>query len=133
MKHIVTILAIALIANIGFAQKAYTPCQQLDTNKIKDLLIGTWVQADDTAHTLVITDDTLTENITVMMGNVPTRNVSYWSYKFTDNFLSTDAVTCYSLREYKDGYDKHTDVSINSIDGHYLLLGAEGKKVFKKK
>ncbi|HTA81354.1 MAG TPA: hypothetical protein VK783_00340 [Bacteroidia bacterium] len=133
MKRIIGTLALALITTIGFAQKAYDPCQKLDTNKIKDLLIGTWVEVGDTAHRLVISPDTLAETVIVTMNGAPSRNQSYWSYKFIDNFLSTDAVTCYSLREYKDGYGKYTDVNINSIDEHFMLLGASGKKVFQKK
>ncbi|HXB11217.1 MAG TPA: hypothetical protein VNZ45_04470 [Bacteroidia bacterium] len=133
MKYIVAILSLMLIASYSQAQKVYDPCQKLDTNDIKKLIVGTWVDTKDSSHVMVITDDSVEENIIVNMGGKVSTNYSYWNYKFTDNIFTTDAVTCYSLREYKEGYSSHVDLSINSIDAHYLLIGASGKKVFKRK
>lgn len=133
MKHILILFCLALTTNICIAQTPADPCKKLDTNNLRTALTGTWVEVTDTSHKLIFTPDTLTEVIVVTLGNKPSYNTSYWNYKFIDNFLSTDALTCWSLREYKDDYNSHTDVNINSIDGQYLLLGASGKKVFKKK
>lgn len=113
--------------------KPAEPCQQLDTNKIKQLIIGTWVELKDTNHVLVINEDTLTERIQIGDGINKKINTSYFSYKFTDNIFSSDAVTCYSIVEYVQGFKTHTDFAINSVTQNYLLLGSTGKMVFKRK
>lgn len=113
--------------------KIYDPCQQFDTNAIRGLMTGTWIDSHDTSHLLIITDDSLTEKIVIMEGANKKVNVSYFSYKFTDNMFSSDAVTCYSLVEYMDGYPTHTTFAINSITPNYLLLGATGKMIYKRK
>lgn len=135
MKHALLIISL-FAATHCFAQsvpKPADPCQKLDTNTIKQLLLGTWVDMNDTSHTMYFSEDSLVENIKVSMGSTFKQDVSYWSYKLVDNLFSSDAVTCYSIREIKEGYSHHTDVSINSIDSHYMLLGSSGKNVFKKK
>ena len=136
MKYVVVILASLLSASYCKAQNAPAPadpCQKLDTNNIKSLLLGTWADVNDTSHTIYFSPDSLVENIKVTMDGKPKSDVSYWSYKLIDNLFSSDAVTCYSLREMKEGYAHHTDVAINSIDAHYLLMGSGGKTVFKKR
>jgi hypothetical protein len=136
MKHIVCIFSFFLFVSYGMAQnvlKSTDPCQKLDTNSLKQLILGTWVDVNDTAHTIYFSEDSLVERIKVVMEGKSKSDISYWAYKFIDNLFSTDAVTCYSLREYKDGYSHHTDVAINSIDAHYLLMGSAGKTVFKKR
>jgi hypothetical protein len=133
MKYIILIFSLAFIVNYTNAQKVYDPCQKLDTNTIRKLIVGTWVDTKDSSHVMVITDDSVEENIIVNMGGKVSTNYSYWNYKFIDNIFSTDDATCYSLREYKDGYSSHVDLSINSIDAHFLLIGASGKKIFKRK
>jgi hypothetical protein len=136
MKYIVCIFSFLLFTNYGKAQnvpKAADPCQKLDTNNLKQLILGTWVDMNDTSHTIYFSEDSLVERIKVVMDGKPKRDISYWGYKFIDNIFSTDAVTCFSLREFKEGYSHHTDVAINSIDAHYLLMGSAGKTAFKKK
>jgi len=136
MKYIVIIMLFAFLglpAKAQNAPKVFDPCQKLDTNKIKQLIPGTWVDVSDTSHTMVITEDSLTESILITEGLKKKVNVSYWSYKFTDNMFSSDAVTCYSIVEYKEGYSRHSDYAINAIDDKYLLLGSTGKTVFKRK
>jgi hypothetical protein len=133
MKHLIAIVLFAIIANTSVSQKVYDPCQKLDTNTIKKLLIGTWVDMKDTTHIMTITSDSVEETIIINRVLGKDADVSYWNYKFQDNFLSTDAVTCYTLREYKAGYAHNVDLNINSVDEHYLLLGASGKSVFKKR
>jgi len=136
MKYILILIAFWGITSQVKGQdspKPADPCQQLDTNKIKQLITGTWVDAKDTSHVLVITDDSLTEKIVIVEGISKKVNVSYFSYKFTDNIFSSDAVTCYSLVEYIPGYPTHTDFAINSITQNYLLLGATGKMVYKRR
>ncbi|HSY75943.1 MAG TPA: hypothetical protein VK890_03755 [Bacteroidia bacterium] len=135
MKYII-IFALFLSANFCFAQNApkpVDPCQKLDTNNIKDLLLGTWIDQGDTSHHIYFSPDSLVETIKTMVDGKFKIDISYWSYKFVDNLFSTDAVTCYSLRESKEGYAHHTDVGINYIDAHYMLMGSGGKAVFKKK
>jgi hypothetical protein len=126
-------LAIAIRGNSQAAPKVFDPCQKLDTNTIKQLIIGNWVDMNDTSHKLSVTVDSLTESILVMEGGVKKIHTSYWSYKFTDNIFSSDEVTCYSLFEYKEGFAHHIDYAINAISENYLLLGASGKMVFKRK
>ncbi len=136
MKYIlfmICILGSAIKANSQNAPKVYDPCEKLDTNTIKQLIIGTWVDMKDTSHVMVITVDSLTESILVLEGSTKKIHTSYWSYKFTDNIFSSDEVTCYSLYEYKAGFAHHIDYAINAIDQNYLLLGAEGKAGFKRK
>lgn len=136
MKRALIFSIIILFAIQGKSQnapKVYDPCQKLDTNKIKQLILGTWVDMKDTSHIMTFTDDSLTERILIVEGAVKKINWSFWSYKFTDNIFGTDDVTCYSLVEYKEGYSHHVDFAINAIDDHYLLLGASGKTAFKKK
>jgi hypothetical protein len=127
------LLAFSIKSKCQNSSKIYDPCQQLDTNKIRDMLTGTWVDTRDTSHVLTITDDSLTEKIVIMEGTSKKTNVSYFSYKFTDNIFSSDAVTCYSIVEYIPGYPTHTDFAINSITEDYLLLGSTGKMAFKRK
>ncbi len=133
MKLIFLVLGGLIMGVSGTCQKVYDPCQKLDTNTIKKLILGTWVEMADTSHVLVVTEDTLTERILIDEGGVKKINLSYWSYKFTDNMFSSDDVTCYSLFEYKEGYSHHTDFPINAIDVNYMLLGSTGKKVYKRK
>lgn len=133
MKYLFAVLALATLSLQAISQKVYDPCQKLDTNIIKRLIIGTWVDTKDTSHVLFVTEDSLTENIYIMEGGIKKVNTSYWSYKFTDNIFSSDAVTCYSLYEYKDGFTHHIDYAINAIDEHYMLLGSTGKNVYKRK
>ena len=133
MKYLFTLAGFALFAIQVTAQKVYDPCQKLDTNKIKRLIIGTWVDQKDTSHVLVVTEDSITENIQIMEGGYKKVNTSYWSYKFTDNIFSTDEATCYSIYEYKEGFTSHIDYAINAIDEHYMLLGSTGKNIYKKK
>jgi hypothetical protein len=135
MKHLVALLLLSF-ASYGYSQdapKTYNPCQKLDTNTIKQLLIGTWVDTKDPSHIMVITTDSVEETIIVTMGSDTRTNESYWNYQLVDNIFSSDDVTCYSLREYKEGYNHHVDNSINSLDKNYLLFGAAGKIVFKRK
>jgi hypothetical protein len=113
--------------------KVYDPCQKLDTNTIRQLMEGTWVDTKDTSHMLIITDDSLTERIVITEGASKKVNVSYFDYKFTDNMFSSDVVTCYSIVEFMDGNSTHTDFAINSITQDYMLLGATGKMVFKRR
>ena len=127
------LLAFVTIAKCQSPSKIYDPCQKLDTNNIRQLLTGTWVDVRDTSHVLTITDDSLTEKIVIVEGTIKKTNVSYFSYKFTDNMFSSDAVTCYSIVEYMQGYPTHTDFAINSITHDYLLLGATGKMAFKRR
>ncbi len=122
-----------LMAIQGNSQKVSDPCQKLDTNSIKRLIIGTWVEAADTSHYLIFTEDSLTERIMIKEGAVQKVNLSYWSYKFTDNIFSSETVTCYSLYEYKEGYSHHTDFPINGLDEKFLMLGANGKFLYKRK
>ncbi|HTB32913.1 MAG TPA: hypothetical protein VK808_12870 [Bacteroidia bacterium] len=133
MKYISILLILVAATFQCKSQKVFDPCQKLDTNTIKRLMTGTWVDMKDTSHTLVITEDSLTEKILIMEGGVKKVNTSYWSYKFTDNMFSSDAVTCYSLVEYKEGYAHKTEYSINAIDENYFLLGATGKNAYKRK
>ena len=136
MKYILFLIAFLAVASHVKSQdspKPADPCQQMDTNKIKQLIIGTWVDAKDTSHVLIITDDSLTEKIVISEGISKKVNVSYFSYKFTDNIFSSDAVTCYSLVEYIPGYPTHTDFAINSISTNYMLLGSTGKMVYKRR
>lgn len=136
MKYTLIVIALMAIAIPGKSQsspKVYEPCQQFDTNTIKQLIIGTWVDTRDTSHVIAITDDSLTEKIIIDDGATKKFNISYFSYKFTDNMFSSDAVTCYSIVEYIDGSSTHTDFAINSITHDYMLLGATGKMVFKRK
>lgn len=127
------ILGITMQGKCQSSPKIYDPCQQIDTTTIKQLIIGTWVDTKDTSHTLVITDDSLTERIQIGDGVNKKINISFFSYKFTDNIFSSDAVTCYSLVEYILGYPTHTDFAINSVTQNYLLLGSTGKMAFKRK
>lgn len=133
MKYLTAVLAFLAIATFSVAQKTYDPCQKMDTNTIKKLILGTWVEVKDTTHLLVVTPDSVEETIVINLGGKQSTNQSFWNYKFTDNLFSTDDVTCYSLREYKEGYDHHVDLSINAIDSHFLLIGASGKTVYKRK
>ena len=133
MKGILLCSVALLIAVIGKSQKVYDPCQKLDTNKIKQLILGTWIDIKDTSHVLTFTEDSLTERILIDNNGVKKINMSYWSYKFTDNIFSSDAVTCYSLYEYKEGYSHHTDFPVNGIDNNFLLLGSTGKNAYKRK
>lgn len=136
MKYIIVLsvfLAIAVQGKSQSAPKVYDPCQQLDTNTIKQLIIGTWVDVNDTSHVLTINEDTLTEKIVIQEGGENNVNISYFSYKFTDNIFSSDSVTCYSIVEYVSGAPGNTDFAINSITHDYLLLGSTGKMVFKRK
>jgi hypothetical protein len=136
MKQILIFSAILLMTIQCKAQNApkpSDPCQKLDTNNIKELILGTWVDMSDSNHSLIINEDTLTENILIVEGGTKKVHTSYWSYTFTDNIFSSDAVTCYSIREFKEGYSHHEDVAINSLDAHYMLLGAEGKTIYKRK
>jgi hypothetical protein len=136
MKRIPALLFLVLCAYYSHAQtapKPYDPCEKLDTNNIKQLILGSWVDVNDTSHTLYITTDSLVEKVIITMGNVPKTDISDFSYKFIDNLFSTDAVTCYSIREYKDGESHHTDIGINGIDNNFLMLGSTGKMVFKRK
>jgi hypothetical protein len=136
MKHALIFSIVVFFAIKGKSQtapKAYDPCQKLDTNKIKELVLGTWVDMKDTSHIMNFTEDSLTERILIEDGGVKKVNWSFWSYKFTDNIFGSDDVTCYSLVEYKEGYSHHVDFAINSINDSYMLLGASGKTVFKKK
>ncbi|MGP8217499.1 MAG: hypothetical protein ACLQQ4_18165 [Bacteroidia bacterium] len=121
------------ISHAQNAPKPADPCQKLDTNTIKQLILGTWVDMSDTSHTIYFSQDSLVESIKVNMDGKIKSDISYWAYSFIDNLFSSDAVTCYSLREFKEGYGHHTDVAINSVDSQYLLLGATGKTVFRKK
>jgi hypothetical protein len=97
------------------------------------LLIGTWEDTKDPSHVMVITSDSVEETIIITMGSETHKNESYWNYKIIDNIFSTDEVTCYSLRQYKEGYDHHVDNTINAVDAHYLIFGAGGKTMFKRK
>ena len=136
MKYVVIIFSFILFTSYCKAQNAPSPvdpCQKLDTNNIKQLLLGIWADVNDTSHTIYFSPDSLVESIKVNMDGKPKSDVSYWSYKLIDNLFSSDAVTCYSLREMKEGYAHHTDVAINTIDSHYMLLGSSGKLVFKKR
>jgi hypothetical protein len=133
MKNVLLIFSLALITLTCKSQKVYAPCQKLDTNTIKRLIIGTWIDAKDSSHILVVTEDSITENILIMEGGIRKVNTSYWSYSFTDNIFSSDEVTCYSLREFKDGFTHHIDYAINAIDQQYLLLGSTGKNAYKRK
>jgi hypothetical protein len=133
MKYVTTLLALLVMTAICSGQKVYDPCQKLDTNTIKKLLIGTWIDMKDTTHIIVITADSVEETIIINRVIGKDADVSYWNYKFIDNFLSTDAVTCYTFREYKAGYDHKVDININAIDEHFLLMGASGKSVFKRR
>ena len=133
MKQIIALISFIVITNCCISQKVYDPCQKLDTNTIKKLLVGTWVDTRDTTHIMVITTDSVEETIYINRVIGKDADISYWNYKFIDNFLSTDAVTCYTLREYKAGYDHHVDLNINAVDDKFLLFGASGKSVFKKK
>ena len=136
MKYVVIIISLIAFTSYCKAQNAPSavdPCQKLDTNNIKQLLLGTWADINDTSHTIYFSPDSLVESIKVNMEGKPKSDVSYWSYKLIDNLFSSDAVTCYSLREIKEGYAHHTDVAINTIDAHYMLLGSGGKLVFKKR
>jgi len=134
MKYLLFIVSL-FFASIAYSQdapKPGDPCQKMDTNTIKKLLVGTWVDAKDPTHVMVITDDSVEETIIIKMGNDTHKDVSYWNYKLTDNIFSTDDVTCYTLRQFKAGYDHHVDNAINTVDAHYLLLGASGTTVFKR-
>ncbi len=133
MRYLFIFIAIALLSRGVNAQKVYDPCQKLDTNTIKHLIIGTWVDMKDSSHVLVVTEDSLTESILIMQGGFKKINTSYWSYSFTDNIFSSDEVTCYSLREFKDGFTHHIDYAINAIDQQYMLLGSTGKNIYKRK
>ncbi len=133
MKYFFVLAVLALFTLQAKAQKVYDPCQKLDTNKIKQLILGTWVDQKDTSHVLVITEDSLTERIMFAEGGIKKLNTSYWSYTFTDNIFSSDDVTCYSLREYKEGFNHHIDYAINAIDEQYMLLGSTGKNIYKRK
>ena len=136
MKYIVALsifLAFTVQGKSQSTPKIYDPCQKIDTNQIKQLIIGTWVDMKDTSHVLVFTEDSLTEKIVIVEGINSKVNLSYFSYKFTDNLFSSDDVTCYSLVEYVQGYSTHTDFAINSVTQNYLLLGASGKMVFKRR
>jgi hypothetical protein len=136
MKHLLIVFFFLAIGIPDYCQntpKIYDPCQKLDTNTIKQLLIGNWVDMSDTSHKMVITEDSLTESVLVIENGMKKVHTSYWSYKFTDNIFSTDEVTCYSLYEFKEGFAHHIDYAINAIDEHFLLLGASGKMAFKKK
>jgi hypothetical protein len=126
-------MAIVVQGKCQDSPKPADPCQQLDTNKIKLLILGTWVDRKDTNHVLIITEDSLTERIQIGDGMNKKINTSYFSYKFTDNIFSSDAVTCYSIVEYVPGYPNHTDFAINSVTQNYLLLGSTGKVVFKRR
>lgn len=132
MKYIIALSFVIAFAIQTNAQKVYDPCQQFDTNTIKKLIIGSWVDVKDSNHKMVITEDSVEEQIVIGEGVSKKVNMSYFNYKFTDNVFSSDAVTCYSLVEYLAGYPSHTDYAINSITHDYLLLGASGKKVFKR-
>jgi len=132
----ITVIIVFILSLDCRAQKVPSPsdpCQKLDTNNIKQLLLGAWVDVNDTSHTIYFSPDSLVESINVNMDGKPKSDVSYWSYKLIDNLFSSDAVTCYSLREMKEGYAHHTDVAVNGIDAHYMLLGSGGKQVFKKR
>jgi hypothetical protein len=134
MKYLI-LTAFLLFAGAGWCQdapKPADPCQKLDTNMIKKLLIGIWVDTKDPSHTMVITNDSVEETIVIKMGNDSHSDLSYWNYKVTDNIFSTDDVTCYTLSQFKAGYDHHVDNAINSINTHYMLLGASGNVVFKR-
>lgn len=136
MKFNLIIATLVFVAFQGMGQnapKVYDPCQKLDTNTIKKLILGTWVEVSDTSHVLMFTEDSLTESILINEGGIEKKNISYWSYKFTDNMFSSDDVTCYSLYEYKEGYAHHTDFPINALAANYMLLGSTGKKVYKRK
>jgi hypothetical protein len=113
--------------------KPQDPCQKLDTNTIRRLIIGTWVEMQDTSHIMTITSDSVEETIVVMMGKNKQENNSYWNYRFEENIFSTDQISCYSIIEFHEGYNDKVTIAINSVDNHYLLMGASGKKVFKKR
>jgi hypothetical protein len=130
---ICSLMLLTIKANCQSAPNPADPCLKLDTNKIRQMMQGTWVETGDTNHILTITPDSVEETIIIGSGINKKTNLSYWNYKYTDNIFSSDAVTCYSLVETKEGYTHHQDFAINSIDAHYMLLGASGKKVFKRK
>jgi hypothetical protein len=133
MKYIIALFVLFAITVQCKSQKVYDPCQTMDTNTIKQLIIGTWVDVKDSNHVIVMTSDSVEETIVIGSGVNKKVNVSYLNYKFTDNVFSSDAVTCYSLVEYLQGYPNHTDFAINSVDAHYLLLGSTGKAIYKRR
>ncbi len=63
MKAILVFSTFIVLTIQSFGQKVYDPCQKLDTNKIKQLILGTWVDMKDTSHVLIFTEDSLTERI----------------------------------------------------------------------
>lgn len=136
MKRILVVLPLILLAiksNCQEVPKPADPCMKLDTNNIKQLIIGNWVDISDTNHKLVIIFDSIEETASIGEGIHKKVDVSYWNYHFTDNIFGTDVVTCYSLIETKVGYPHPVKYAINSIDANYMLLGAEGKWVYRRK
>lgn len=137
MKHFACLILFALMAISARCQNAApdpaNPCEKLDTNKIKNLIIGTWVDVKDSTHIITVTYDSVEETVVIQLDGRNSTDQSFWNYSFTDNIFSTDAVTCYSLIEYKPGYETKQKVAINYIDSNYMLMGAEGKTVFKRK
>jgi len=133
MKNLLILTALFAITISCKSQKVSDPCMKVDTNQIKQLIVGTWVDVKDTNHVMVVTADSVEESILIVEGSVKKWNNSYWNYKFTDNLFSSDDVTCYSLVEYKEGYKNKVNNAINGIDQNYMLLGGSGKMVFKRK
>ncbi len=137
MKHFPLLTLLLLFTTYTFAQKPIpapvSPCQKLDTGTIKNLIIGTWIDVKDSTHIITVTYDSVEETVVIQVGGRTSRDKSYWNYRFTDNIFSTDAVTCYTLLEYLPDYPGKEKVAINYIDSDYMLLGAEGKVVFKRK
>ncbi len=96
-------------------------------------MLGTWVDIKDSTHIITVTDDSVEETVVIQLDGKNSTDQSFWNYRFTDNIFSTDAVTCYSLVEFKPDFDRKQKVAINYIDSNYMLLGAEGKTVFRRK
>ncbi len=137
MKNLLFTAIFALVANLSPCQthipSPAEPCAKLDTDKIKNLMLGTWVDIKDSTHIITVTDDSVEETVVIQLDGKNSTDQSFWNYRFTDNIFSTDAVTCYSLVEFKPDFDRKQKVAINYIDSNYMLLGAEGKTVFRRK
>lgn len=138
MKYILIFILIIFVAYHSKGQtlpKVYDPCQKLDTNTLKKIILGVWVEVKDTTHVLDISFDTLWETLSVKFNGLADKktNRSWWFYSFTENFMSTDEVTCYSLREYRPNSPSHLDYAINALGDSYLLLGISGKTVYRRK
>jgi hypothetical protein len=136
MKSLFILAAALMVSIYSFGQSIPTPvdpCQKLDTNSIKKMLQGTWVDVKDSNHIFIVTIDSVEETIVINMNGKPSVNQSFWNYKFTDNVFSTDAVTCYSLVEYKEGYPHNVELAINLLDSHYFIIGRTGKTIYRRK